>query len=361
MLAAGIAPAAGPTFVEPADGAPARVEAHLPADVAAALVASPDGCARALRVFTAAAVAEGGPALLGTSACDPSGIRFTPRFSLVPGLAHRAVLDLRPWGGARVESTFAAIDTRGEPSTSVVGVTPSGPDVPENLLKLYVHFSAPISAGRVRAHVRLVDIESGEPVAAPFAEGGAELWDPERRRLTLLLDPGRIKQGLRGEAEQGPPLRAGRRYRLEIASGLRDAAGLPLRAPFRHELNVGPADHARPDPAAWIRTAPSAHTRAPLEVRFPEPLDAALLGHALTVEREGRAVTGAVAIDPGERAWRFTPDLAWPDAPHELVVDPRLEDLAGNNLRRAFDRDLDAFPATPALPPATRLPFHPRP
>lgn len=361
MLAAGIAPAASPTFVEPADGAPARVEASLPADVGAALAVSPAACARALHVFTEAAAAQGGPAVLGTSACDASGLRFTPRFPFVPGLAHRAVLDLRPWGGARVESSFAASDTRGEPSTSVVGVTPSGPHVPANLLKLYVQFSAPIGAGRVRAHVRLVDALTGEPLAAPFAEGGAELWDPERRRLTLLLDPGRIKQGLRGEAEQGPPLRAGRRYRLEIASGLRDAAGLPLRAPFRHEWAVGPADHTRPEPAAWTLSGPRAQTREPLEVGFPESLDAALLGHALTVERDGRAVTGVVAIEPGERGWRFTPDFAWPDAPHELVVDPRLEDLAGNNLRRAFDRDLDALPATPALPPATRLSFRPRP
>ncbi|MCM2257052.1 MAG: hypothetical protein NDJ94_15475 [Vicinamibacteria bacterium] len=325
------------------------------------LTSSPQACARALRVFTEAAAAEGGPSLLGTSACDASGVRFTPRFPFVPGLAHRAVLDLRPWGGPRVESSFAASDERGGPSTSVVAVTPSGPEVPENLLKLYVHFSAPISAGWVRAHVRLVDALSDEPVPAPFAEGGAELWDPEHQRLTLLLDPGRIKQGLRGEAEQGPPLRAGRRYRLEVASGLRDTAGLPLRAPFRHELSAGPADHAQPDPAAWTLTAPHAHTRAPLEVRFPEPLDAALLGHALTVERDGGAVAGVVAIAPGERGWTFTPDLAWPDAPHELVVDPRLEDLAGNNLRRAFDRDLEALPTTPALPPPTRLPFRPRP
>jgi hypothetical protein len=31
---------------------------------------------------------------------------------------------------------------------------------------------------------------------------------------------------------------------------------------------------------------------------------------------------------------------AWASGPHQLVVDPVLEDLAGNSVSRVFDRDL---------------------
>ncbi len=335
------------------------MEAALPPTVAAALTAA--DCAEALRVYTAAAVAEGAPALLGRAQCDGDRVHFTPRFPFTPGLAHRAVLDLRRWGGPVATSDFTPPDRRGAPATVVTRVTPSGPDVPENLLKLYVHFSAPMRSGDAREHVRLVDAGSGEAVAAPFAEGGALLWDPEHRRLTLLLDPGRIKRGLAHQAELGPPLRAGGRYRLEVGAGLRDAAGLPLKAGFVHPLVVGPADHDRPDPAAWTLAPPRRGTRDPLRVVFAEPLDAALLEHALRVERAGEPLAGSVELEPGERSWSFVPARAWASAPHALVVDPRLEDLAGNNLRRAFDRDATREPAPLAMPTPARLPFAPRP
>jgi hypothetical protein len=335
------------------------VEAALPPALAAALTAA--DCAEALRVFTAAAAADGGPALLGRAECDGAHVRFVPRFPFVPGLAHRAILDLRRWGGPLATSDFTPPDRRGAPVTVVARVTPSGPDVPENLLRLYVHFSAPMRGGDVRNHVRLVDADGGAAVAAPFAEGGAPLWDPERRRLTLLLDPGRIKRGLAHQAELGSPLRAGRRYRLEVDAGLRDAAGLPMRAGFAHLLEVGPADHERPDPATWTLVPPRRGTRDPLRIGFAEPLDAALLEHALRVERAGAVLDGAVEVEPGARSWSFVPARAWANAPHVLVVDPRLEDLAGNNLRRAFDRDATREPAPPAMPPPARLPFSPRP
>jgi hypothetical protein len=350
--------AAGPALIEP-PGAPPRVEAALPPAVAAALGAA--DCADVLRVYTAAAANEGGPSLLGRAECDGARVRFTPRLPFTPGLAHRAVLDLRRWGGSLQATDFTVPDRRGEAATSVSRVSPAGPAVPENLLKLYVHFSAPMRGGNVRDHVRLVDADSGAAVAAPFAEGGAELWDPGRRRLTLLLDPGRIKRGLRHQAELGAPLRAGGRYRLEIDAGLRDAAGLPLRAGFAHALEAGPADHERPDPAAWTLVPPRAGTRDALRVAFPEPLDAALLEHALRVERAGTGLAGAVEVARDQRGWSFVPAQAWAGAPHALVVDPRLEDLAGNNLRRAFDRDATREPAPPAMPGAARLSFTPRP
>ena len=66
--------------------------------------------------------------------------------------------------------------------------------MPRNLLRCYVEFSAPMrEAGAT--HVRLLDAD-GAPLVGALLATEYELWDPDRRRLTVLLDPARIKRGL---------------------------------------------------------------------------------------------------------------------------------------------------------------------
>ncbi|MCH7864908.1 MAG: hypothetical protein IIC56_06820, partial [Proteobacteria bacterium] len=94
-------------------------------------------------------------------------------------------------------------------------VYPSADVLPENLLKFYLHFSAPMSRGDSYQHIRLVR-QNGSVVDLPFLELDQELWDRRQTRLTLLFDPGRIKRGLKPHEEVGPALKPGRRYTLEI-------------------------------------------------------------------------------------------------------------------------------------------------
>ena len=61
--------------------------------------------------------------------------------------------------------------------TVVARVTPSADRVPENLLKFYLHFSAPMSRGEVYDRVRLLDARR-PAVDLPFLGLGEELWDP---------------------------------------------------------------------------------------------------------------------------------------------------------------------------------------
>ena len=74
-----------------------------------------------------------------------------------------------------------------------------------------------------------------------------ELWDPVRRRITLLFDPGRVKRGVRTNLESGAPLVAGRRYRLVIDDALagrqRRGAGVGRGAGVRRGIE---ADRRRP-------------------------------------------------------------------------------------------------------------------
>jgi len=78
-----------------------------------------------------------------------------------------------------------------------------------------------------------------------------------------------------------------------------------------------------------------------LVATFDRPLDHALLGDCLHVlGPDGRPLPGTATVGPEERSWRWEPSAPWVTGPHHLVVDSVLEDVAGNSVRRVFDRDL---------------------
>ena len=62
-----------------------------------------------------------------------------------------------------------------------------------------------MSTGDAYQHIRLLD-ETGREVPRAFLQTAHELWDERRQRFTLILDPGRIKRGLRANLEDGAPL-----------------------------------------------------------------------------------------------------------------------------------------------------------
>src|SRR5690606_15877630 len=126
----------------------------------------------------------------------------------------------------------------GPATTRVEGVDPPGGTVPRNLLRLYLRFSAPMAEGGAARHVRLVRAATGEALDDALLLP-PELWDPARRRLTVLLDPARIKRGLAPHREAGYPLREGEPVDLVVDAELLDAGGRPLREGFTAAYEVG--------------------------------------------------------------------------------------------------------------------------
>jgi hypothetical protein len=300
----------------------------------------------------ASGVAGEQPPVLGTHRVEGDALQFLPRFPLEKSLHYRAVFDPAQLPGREDPSPSANVGSRitativlpkavSVASTTVTHVYPSREALPENHLKFYLHFSAPMSRGEAYSRVHLLKAD-GKPVELPFLELGEELWDPSGTRLTLLFSPGRIKKGLKPREELGPILEEGKAYTLVIDRDWLDAEGNPLVAEFRKSIKAGPADDEPPDPKTWKLDAPHAGTTDPLVLTFPEPLDHAMLERVLAVQdAQGKRIAGQIAVEADETRWRFSPESGWSAGTYRIVIDTALEDLAGNSIGRPFE--VDAF------------------
>jgi hypothetical protein len=290
--------------------------------------------------------------MLGEYAFKSGVLEFRPRFPLAAGVRYRA--EFREPGAAPIQQFFDGPKAAAEAPTRVDHVYPSAQILPENVLKLYIFFSAPMARGEAWQHIHLLD-HAGKPVQSAFLEIDQELWDPQMRRLTILFDPGRIKRDLAPNLQMGLPILAGRAYTLAIDREFLDARGAPLAADFRKPFRGAPADRAPLDSTEWRIAAPHADSRGALVIQFPKPLDYALLRRTIAVRFAGATIQGAVTIAHEETDWSFTPADPWKRGAYELAIDTILEDIAGNRLGRAFDRNEGDRAKSPAG--EVRLPF----
>ncbi|PYI85817.1 MAG: hypothetical protein DME26_10165 [Verrucomicrobia bacterium] len=284
--------------------------------------------------------------MLGAYGVRSGVLRFEPQFPLEPGVRYRAVLHLDQLpgethpGSGLITAVFEAPRRSTTPTTVVSHVYPSATVLPENLLKFYIHFSAPMSRGHIYEHIHLRD-ESGKTVELPFLEIDQELWDPAMKRLTLLIDPGRIKRGLRPIEDMGPALEAGRHYALIIDRAWKDAIGNPLKESFQKAFEVGAPDRDPLDPTRWEIRSPKAETRHALTITFTKPMDHALAQRVIRVIGEsGESVEGETELEDQERRWTFIPVHLWRRAHYTLLVQTTIEDLAGNSIGKSFEVDL---------------------
>jgi hypothetical protein len=293
-------------------------------------ILNPDGIAGALPVA-------------GRYAATGDVLRFTPMFPFDAGRQYEVRYTSVGLGSSTQGGTIRRIIARraGPPATPthVTHVFPSGPVVPENQLRMYIHFSAPMGRRGGLDHVKLLD-EKRREVIDPFLPLDAEFWNRDRTRFTVFFDPGRQKRGILPNEEMGRSLVDGRAYTLVVSREWRDAQGMPLKDEFRRRFTVGPPDERPLDQLTWRIESPSAGSRNALAVTFPEPLDHGLLLRALVIaDSRGRRIEGESSIEAHETRWLFTPAAAWRSGDYFLQALTILEDMAGNRIGRAFEVD----------------------
>lgn len=272
-------------------------------------------------------------------------VRFIPTFPFDSRVKYRVIFDARPVGfGLATEPAvleFQIPSNQKEAAfTEVTHIFPSCDLLPENLLRFHVCFSNSMQRGRALEEISLLD--SGEqPVADALYRPPVELWDRTMRRLTVLLDPGRLKRWVGPNIELGPPLKSGQTYALEIGAGMLDLHGRTLRERFRKPFLVTDPVRERLSVESWDVLPPAKGSRQALVLLFKSPMDWALLLQTITVvSAGGTVIAGQVLVDEYEKRWNFTPTSPWNAGMYQISVGSSLEDVCGNSITGAFDRPI---------------------
>jgi hypothetical protein len=214
-----------------------------------------------------------------------------------------------------------------------IRISPQARGLPANTLRFYIHFPRAGEAHFDRDHLWLHN-EEEQVVRDPFLVLSQELWSADGRRLTVLMEPGRIKRGLGADPSHEPALVVGRTYSLVVTA---------LGQTARHTFRVSDPVLEAVDETRWRLVSPTVGSREPAIVHFDRVMDAALCEDEIGVlSPSGEIVETRVSLAPDGTAVRLVPSHPWRPGEHCLVVSERLEDVSGNRLGEALDHDLGA-------------------
>lgn len=257
---------------------------------------------------------------------------FEPSFPLTPGINYRAEAQDCP------PKRFVLQNNA--PAPRVLAIYPQSETLPENILRFYIAFSEPMREGRFLDHITLTDETTGKDLSGVFFDNVHELWSPDRKQVTLLVDPGRVKTGLISNRRLGRAFLANHNYRLAVVGDWLSLAGRALSAPFEKHFTAIEESRTAVAPDEWRLTAPRVGTRLPLIVDFQAPMDhISIQTYLRTVDRVGKTIPGEWRVLDAARRAAFTPDHHWDHSPHQLHVYARFEDVAANNINGAFDHE----------------------
>ncbi|RRA97973.1 Ig-like domain-containing protein [Larkinella rosea] len=274
------------------------------------------------------------PAILGEYQLADNAVIFEPLIPFTRGLRYEVWLRNQRLDGFEIPLA----DPKDAPE--LLAVYPSQDSLPDNLLKIYLRFSRPMREGQSPKYVALLKNRT-DTVPGVFLDLQPELWNPDRTMLTLWLDPGRIKRDLQPNKRLGAPLQKSLQYQLVVSALWPDQQGAKLAKAFTKAFVTIPRDSLSPNPNRWQIKPPAADGNQPLDITFGEPLDYSLLTETLhVIGNDGKPITGKWHIGDEEKTARFKPAQNWKPGRYTLRIEARLEDLAGNNLNRPFDRDL---------------------
>ena len=291
-------------------------------------------------------------ALLGRFKRNDEIILFTPAVPFTPGQDY----EVREAGQKLAEFMVPVITTATTPK--IIAVYPVQDSVPENLLKMYVYFSQPMQhVGNALNYITVYNITENKEESI-FLALETELWNRQHDRLTLWLDPGRIKTDLIPNRELGLPLKEGNAYTVTIDKKWKTAAGQELMVTYQKHWIVTAPDTHKPDLKNWKLDVPPSNSMKVLTIYFDEALDHELAQQSLEVyDPEGTSIQGEWKLNELGTTLLFKPSKIWDNGTYEIVVDPKLEDFAGNSLQRLFDENLENFTGKNEDVPAYRIEF----
>lgn len=241
---------------------------------------------------------EGRTPLAGQYTSEGSAVTFTPAFPFIAGQTYAV-------RAAHAADTVGFTIPQDIPPAKpgVTEVFPSGDTLPENTLRFYIHFASPMKPHVAFDYIQLVDAQGNVDDAA-FMRFKQELWNADRTRLTLLMDPGRIKREVATNLRLGPALHAGETYELRVRAGWPTADGRAALPEFSKRFTVSAALRELPNVDQWQITPPAVGTLNPLEIRFDRPFDNQLLHKNIQLSTsDGKRISGTVEVTDDEHTW----------------------------------------------------------
>jgi hypothetical protein len=206
-------------------------------------------------------------------------------------------------------------------------VYPSGPTVPENLLRVEVCFSAPIWPPLRMDDVKLTDA-AGLEIKDPFLD--LALPDSDGKSVIILFHPARVKTGVGANLALGRALHAGATITLTIQHPA-------LKELVQKSWQVTRFDAQSPRPDLWTFERPQLGTRSPLVLHLDKPISRSAERLIAIRKTDGNRLAGEGHLENGETVWRFVPGRPWQSGNYAVVTHPDLEDAAGNRPSATFE------------------------
>jgi hypothetical protein len=290
-----------------------------------------------------------GPAMIGSYERKADDLIFTPRFGFGAGQTYRATLH----AAKPITLDYRAPAAAAKTPPRVVKIYPTNDVLPANVLRFYIYFDRPMRGGReIFNQIVLID-DKGKVIDDAWLID--EIWDEDNNCLIIYIQPGRIKWGVMLRELLGPVFFENRQYSLVVRGSLMDREGNKIGKDYVKKFRTTAEDRVRVDLGEWKLLSARAGTKERLLVTLPKTFDHRNLQRFLSVKDDrANPVEGTAEIAKDGKSWAFSPKANWRAADYYVVVDPLLEDVAGNTPVRAFDFDLKA----PKLPPQNlRLKF----
>jgi hypothetical protein len=271
-------------------------------------------------------------AIIGNIDYNNGHTTFTPLVPFDIATAYTAVYDntFYPFEIAQAESYE---------TLSISEIYPSVRQVPANILKWYIQFSRAVNPVRIYEYIEFLD-EYGNAIDRSILHLGAPLLSEDGTLLTVWIEPGRQKQLLGPNQHLGSVFKPHKTYTLRIAATIKDAQGIPIDSAFLHTFTTIASDRIMPSLSGWKVQSIKSGQKKPLKIICDEQLDYGSLIDAFSIIQDNKEVKGTLTYDSEINTICFTPSDNWKKGTYTISLGHQLEDLAGNNLIRLFDRPI---------------------
>jgi hypothetical protein len=224
----------------------------------------------------------------------------------------------------------------------VIHIYPTADSLPVNLTRFYIEFSKPMQEMGILKHIKLTN-KKGENITGVFFENQYELWDKDRKKVTLIIDPGRVKTGLLANKIMGRAFDEGQQYTLTVDSLLLDFNDQKLATSFSKTFVAVKEDSIPPKVELWHYTIPKSKSKQLLIIDFNDKIDHIAAQTFIRITYKGKIVEGKFSLKRNEQQWVFEPQKKWKKREYRIEVSNNLEDIATNSMNQVFDHKLEDF------------------